>query len=240
MKITDIKTSCQPSVGRCKRPGIKVLSTGLLSAAAGAWLLLVEVGVGIGGGIEDPYEVPILAGFFKSVPCLQRHRVEANSTLCAPCYGYHPTCWRQWPGNCVGCPPPPVPGPTQLPAAPLPPELLPTPGATPALPGVRAPTMWFQPLPSSEKAIPPAPMIGSRQISPAESTTLPPAARPEIGARFNPHFGILQAQPGNPRVTRLPDVRPNVARRSAALPKLAESSEEDLDVAPMPPELRRR
>ncbi len=59
-----------------------------------------------------------------------------------PCFGYHSTCWRPWPAECIACPSPftpmevpsgePVPTPTPG-LAPMP---LPTPDAAPPMPAL--------------------------------------------------------------------------------------------------------
>lgn len=48
-----------------------------------------------------------------------------------PCFGYHSTCWRPWPGECLTCPSPFLPG--ELPAESPKTELMPVP-SEPALP----------------------------------------------------------------------------------------------------------
>ena len=74
-----------------------------------------------------------------------------------PCFGYHPTCWQPWPGECLPCPSPFLPleeGKSELVPSPLPgdpPMPLPTPEA---------------PLPPVEPA--PAPAVPPTQPAPEE------------------------------------------------------------------------
>ncbi|MGA2257506.1 MAG: hypothetical protein ABSG53_22835, partial [Thermoguttaceae bacterium] len=224
------------------RPAIERVFQQFFPAAAGAWLLLAVAGLSLGGGIDDPCKFPSLGCLFKSNPGFHHHRDDASGTLCAPCYGYHPTCWRQWPDCCVGCPPPPVPVPTESPAAP--PRNLPPPEVTPTPQGVPAPTLpSLPPLPGSEPAIPPAPTTTPLQQRPPDLIPLPPPAKPAAGPGIDPRVDLSRALPSNPPVTRLrdapmlPGVHADVVLMSASLPTRAARPEEDLGIAPMPPEL---
>lgn len=72
----------------------------------------------------------------------ERHTLGESNPECmafdAPCYGYHPTCWRPWPECCMPCPPPPqalIPSSEQPTPAPMGlPEMPPVNAAPPAVP----------------------------------------------------------------------------------------------------------
>jgi len=187
-----------------------------LPAVAGGWLLLVQCGVGMGGCLDDGCKFPSVGGLFKSHPVLHHHD-GAASAVCPPCYGYHPTCWRPWPDSCAGCPPPPVPIPTESPTAPpttppivpqpvlppLPPqpETVPQPAGAAKRNGVPTPTKWSRSwLPGSETPTPPAPMTAPRQLRPADPVPLPPVAKPGPGSGV----GRLRPLPDNLQATQLP------------------------------------
>ncbi len=234
MKIANAKMPCQQPARRPNRPCIEKVLKWYLPAAAVAWLLSAEVGVSVGGCIDDPYKFPSLGCFFKSNPSFHHRRDDASGTLCAPCYGYHPTCWRPWPDCCVGCPPPPVSISTQPPEAPL--QNLPSPEAMPTPEVIPAPMPPPAPLPPGSATISPAPTTTPQRQRPANLTPLSPAT-----SRVNMPWAL----PGNPQVPRLPELPVPPGVRADAVPRPAPPGEwaarpgDDFDIAPMPPELPR-
>jgi hypothetical protein len=156
MNITNARPKSQLPAPRRNRPGNGTVVKRFLIASAGALLLLAATSRGTGGCIDDPCKFPSMGYLFESNPSYYHRHDDASQTFTAPCYGYHPTCWRQWPGCCVGYPPPanPVPNdsrPVPLPKLP-PAEVVPTPDAAPP---ARQPPIPA--LPAPESAIPPLP-----------------------------------------------------------------------------------
>jgi hypothetical protein len=236
MNITNAKTPCPPPAGMRNRP-----FKWFLPAVAGTWLLLAEVGVSIGGCLEDTWHLPGLNELFKSIPSFHHCRNNISGTLCAPCYGYHPTCWRQWPNCCAGCPSPPVPVSAESPEVQ---PKLPPPEVTPTPEGVPLPTQQPVPsLPGAKSAVPSVPTTAPQLQRPADSTPLSPTPIRSAVPRIVPRVGILWALPSNPQATRLrdspkpPRVQVNAVLMSDTLRTRSASPGEDLDIAPMPPEL---
>jgi hypothetical protein len=84
-----------------------------------------------------------------------------------PCFGYHPTCWHPWPGECLPCPSPFLPldeGKTELVPSPLP-------GETP------------MPLPTPEAPLPPIEPAPAPAVPPAQPTPDEGAAADEFSSR---------------------------------------------------------
>ena len=96
--------SNRPPTGRLD--GLETACKQFLLAVAGALFLLATVDGSMGGCIDDPCKFPSLGYPFERSPSVQHCHDDARGTFSAPCYGYHPTCWREWPDCCVGCPPP--------------------------------------------------------------------------------------------------------------------------------------
>jgi len=86
-------------------------------------------------------------------------------------------------------------------------------------------------------------MTAPRQLQPADPTPLPPVAKPGVGTGIG--VGRARTLPGNLQATQLPvapmppDLHLGVVRTSALLPTPAAISSDDLEPAPMPPELPR-
>jgi hypothetical protein len=66
--------------------------------------------------------------------CGEVHTIDCYAAW--PCYGYHSTCWRPWPGECISCPSPFLPGepPDEAPASELMPMPMPPVPSDPASP----------------------------------------------------------------------------------------------------------
>ena len=164
MNINNAKTPRQQLVRQCNRAGFKMVLKLFFPVVAGGWLLLADVGVSKGGCIDDPGKFSSLGYLFERNPSFHRRHDDASGTFCAPCYGYHPTCWQQWPDCCVGYSALPVSASAVPPVAPLqssPPAELTSPAEIPA---TKLPPPPSQPgsVPSipSPPAATPAPAVG--------------------------------------------------------------------------------
>jgi hypothetical protein len=116
----------------------------------------------------------------------------------APCYGFYPTCWQQWPAECPNCPPPcgqdlvgmmpeaaaePIPAPVESPVPPespardTPPAIEPPPPAAlpdRAAPGLREAAHFDADVPLqtwTPARRPPLPEEFSRQRFPSQQAT---------------------------------------------------------------------
>ena len=159
MNVSNAKTPCRQAARHCNQPRIEVVFKRFLPVVAGTWLLLAAASASKGGCLADPCKFPSLGYLFTPSPSFHHHRHDdASGTFCAPCYGYHATCWREWPDCCVGFPPPPVSVYAESSAVPLPtlppPKVIPAPAAVPVTKQPPLPTP-----PRSGPAIPPPPSI---------------------------------------------------------------------------------
>ena len=189
---TNAKAPCQQPARRRNRTGLEISLKRILPAIAVAWLLLGAAGVGTGGCVDDLCAVLHPGYLFKSNPNFQHRYADAGGTSFPPCYGYHPTCWRQWPECCVGCPPPPVAvfavSPTAAQTLP-PPEVTPTPAGAPVVPQPPA-----TPLPGTNPAFPPPP--APPQIPPRPAVTPTPQGAP--AATQPPVTSLPGSEPATP------------------------------------------
>ena len=94
---------------------------------------------------------------------------QANCGPANPCYGFFPTCWRDWPSDCPPCPSFAMPTGTGA-------ESIPTPDLPPVLPSPNPEINQ----PATESSGPPA------NAQPDRSLPFPPPQReqPDQGARF--------------------------------------------------------
>lgn len=70
-----------------------------------------------------------------------------------PCFGYNSTCWRPWPGECLTCPSPFLPG--EMPAESPKSELMPVPSEpAPPVPVPEGADPNVPPMPGVEPAVP--------------------------------------------------------------------------------------
>ena len=83
-----------------------------------------------------------------------------DSFVVWPCFGYHSTCWRPWPGECIACPSPFTP--VELPPS----ETVPSP-----MPGLSP-----MPLPAPEAA-PPVPDAPPADPPAGDNSLLEPSSR---------------------------------------------------------------
>jgi hypothetical protein len=227
MNTTNTKTLCRRPVmqpaGRRNRLGFDKACQRFLPAMAGALLLLASINSSRGGCIDDPCKFPSLAYPFEASPSFHHRHDDASGTFCAPCYAYRPTCWREWPNGCVGCPFPGGPlspgligsANTATPATAPDQPTIPKPVSSPALPAPIAPVL--PPPPEPQPAPPPA--TPAPQAVPA--VTPPPAP---LAPKSEP--ATVPAPPATaPAPSTEPPVLPPHKTASAELPE-----------APMPPE----
>jgi len=229
--------------GQRNRPGLTMAYKRFFPVVAGALLLLADAGRSIGGCIDDPCKFPSLGYPFESSPSFHHRRDDASGTFCAPCYAYRPTCWREWPECCVGCPPPAglmLPGVIGNPmiASPTPAPNQPAisrPAPLPTLP----PPVSMPMLPPAEPQILLPPDVGptSRQTPAVAQPPLPPEPKsePAIIPVLPPVSAPVAPPPAEPQTSLPPDVGSTPERASAvAQPPLTPVPKSEPAISPVP------
>ena len=224
-----------------------------LPTMAVALILLTRIGGIVGGCIDDPCKLPSLGYPLESSPSFYHRHDDACGTFCAPCYAYRPTCWREWPDCCMGCPPPAgnvsppmlgnsiLPSPTSAVYRPIVPgspvsTMLPSPVSTPIVPPpVQKSEPAISPLPQPPTVSTPVPVpqplpTRSTELSLAPRATVPiPSSEPWVPSSPK-DIGLAPLPSESLPASNSRSLMPSPHRRQTV------PYAQDLGIAPMPPE----